>query len=321
MDNLQPQNPTEAPDTSMADSLRRAIAEERGEDPPEDNLEPAQNAEDGAPVAAEAEEAPEGEKAEAEEAAAEELAEVELDGKTFKVPAPLKDGYLRQADYTRKTMELATERQALQQARTVTEQAMQVMQGLGPVLAEFHDAKSKAEQFQKVDWNALYEQDPMLHNKLRLDAQDNLQKLQALGGTLQQAPQALQAMQAQSLAAEVARNAPLAKQWVPDYEQRREELIQVGRQYGYTDEELMSTPDARAIRALRDLAEYQKLAASRAQIRQQVASAPPVAKPGGKAATPQASAKEYQSAVRSLKTDSSDDAFVAALRTQRKLSR
>ncbi len=35
------------------------------------------------------------------------LEEIELDGKTWRVPSALKDGYLRQADYTRKTQDVA----------------------------------------------------------------------------------------------------------------------------------------------------------------------------------------------------------------------
>ena len=41
------------------------------------------------------------------------LAEIELDGRTWKVPAALKDGYLRQADYTRKTQDVAERGRAL----------------------------------------------------------------------------------------------------------------------------------------------------------------------------------------------------------------
>ena len=48
------------------------------------------------------------------------LAEIELDGRTWKVPAALKDGYLRQADYTRKTQDVAERGRAV----TAREQAI-----------------------------------------------------------------------------------------------------------------------------------------------------------------------------------------------------
>ena len=45
------------------------------------------------------------------------LAEVEIDGKTYKLPPELKDGFLRQADYTRKTQELAEQRRRMEAER------------------------------------------------------------------------------------------------------------------------------------------------------------------------------------------------------------
>jgi hypothetical protein len=54
-------------------------------------------------------EAPEGEAAE--------LAEVEYEGKQYKLPPELKDALLRQSDYTKKTMSVAEERKAVEAAR------------------------------------------------------------------------------------------------------------------------------------------------------------------------------------------------------------
>lgn len=49
-----------------------------------------------------------------ESASEEELVDVEYEGKTHKLPASLKDALLRQADYTRKTTEVARERETVQ---------------------------------------------------------------------------------------------------------------------------------------------------------------------------------------------------------------
>lgn len=318
MDNLPAQNPAEeTPDTSVGDSLRRFLAQENGEEVPQDEAP-------SAPAPTE-EAAPEGEapaEQEPEAPAAEpEIAEIEVDGETFKVPAKLKDGYLRQADYTKKTQMLAEERKATEAMKAATEQAYAVAQQFGPALAEFHSLQQRGEQFNKLDWNALYEQDPILHNKLKLESQENWIKFQNLSTLLSRAPQALEELNARALAAEVARNAPKALEWVPDLEKRRDELISVGREYGYSDQELGNLADARAIRALRDLAEYKKLTANRSQIQQKVASAPPVAKPGSRTQTPNVSAKDYNAAVKALRTDRTDDSFVNALRMQRKLNR
>lgn len=49
-----------------------------------------------------------------DESLEEELVDVEYEGKTHKVPAALKDALLRQADYTRKTTEVAEQRKAIE---------------------------------------------------------------------------------------------------------------------------------------------------------------------------------------------------------------
>lgn len=55
-----------------------------------------------------------------------ELVDVEYEGETFKLPPKLKDALLRQADYTKKTMEVAETRKAIEAARQEAEQARNI---------------------------------------------------------------------------------------------------------------------------------------------------------------------------------------------------
>jgi hypothetical protein len=83
--------------------------------------------------------------------------EVDYDGKKFRAPKGVKDGLLRQADYTRKTQELAQQRRDFETSRDAT-------------LANdkaYNDAKVKLgvldhnlEQYKSVDWDALQHADP-----------------------------------------------------------------------------------------------------------------------------------------------------------------
>lgn len=319
MEQLQSQTPEAPQERTVTQSLERFLARERGEEweppSPETAAEPAaESAPEAPPVEAEGEAQPE--EGQEPPPTAEELAEIELEGKQYKVPAALKDGYLRQADYTRKTQAIAQEAKVVAAAKASAEQAFEVLQTLGPLVADWHQAQRMAEQYQKVDWNALYESDPMLHNKTRLDAQDNWNRFQILTQQLQQAPTALRDMKQKAFIAEVQRNAPKVKELVPDLDKRRDDMMASGKHYGFSDEELNAISDPRYVHALRDLAEYRKLTANREQIKQRVAAAPPVARPGAKG-TPPAS-KDYSAAVKALKKDSSDEAFIAALRAQRK---
>jgi hypothetical protein len=86
--------------------------------------------------------------------------EVELDGEVHALPAALKGAFLRQADYTRKTQELAEHRRALEAER----QALADRAGAGEAasrdrlrLAALDD---QLEDFQEVDWEGFAAQDP-----------------------------------------------------------------------------------------------------------------------------------------------------------------
>ena len=319
MEQEQPLTPEQpAPELSIAQRLERQLAKESGEDwtppaPPTPALPEAEGQEVETPEES-------GPTEEVEEAQAQpSLAEVEIDGRTYQVPPELKDGYLRQSDYTKKTQQIAEERKAAQEMKAVAEQALTVAQQMGPLLAEFHQRQASAQQYQNVDWNAAYQADPIGANRARLEANENFARLQYLGQQLQQAPNALKGLQAKSMAEEVARQRPKALELVPDLDKRSGEFIEVGRSYGYTDDELNRVADARSIAMLRDLAEFKKLTANRDLVRQKVTSVPPLAKPGARAAVPVASAKDYNASLKKLRSDRGDDSFVEALRMQRKM--
>lgn len=90
----------------------------------------------------------------------EELVDVVYDGKAYQLPAELKDALLRQADYTRKTQEVAEGRRALEAERASHKQdslsARAHIQDAARVVA----LNDQLVQFAQVDWRALTAQDP-----------------------------------------------------------------------------------------------------------------------------------------------------------------
>src|SRR5882724_5619126 len=58
-----------------------------------------------------------------ETAAGSDLAELEWDGEKFQVPAKLKDAFMRNDDYTRKTQDLAEQRRTVDHVRELATQA------------------------------------------------------------------------------------------------------------------------------------------------------------------------------------------------------
>jgi hypothetical protein len=88
--------------------------------------------------------------------------EIEYEGQVYELPRPLKDALLRQADYTRKTMELADQRRALAADRAGIEQAQAM------TLDEFHAASRLDEIAEQLaglagqDWSGVHLDHPDL---------------------------------------------------------------------------------------------------------------------------------------------------------------
>jgi len=98
--------------------------------------------------------------------------EIEVDGQSYKLPAVLKGGFLRQADYTRKTQELAGHRRALIAERERAAQAAEAAHGALSDRAHLAALDRQVATLARVDWRALAQADP--------------QRAQALWGQAQQ---------------------------------------------------------------------------------------------------------------------------------------
>lgn len=89
------------------------------------------------------------------------LVEIELNGKKYAVPAELKDGYLMQADYTRKTQEVAEMRKTAEarvaEAETQFSVSQEVLQARAALMV--HD--NQLEQYQNMDWQQFENDDPV----------------------------------------------------------------------------------------------------------------------------------------------------------------
>lgn len=92
--------------------------------------------------------------------AADDGEEIELEGKRYRVPKELKDGYLRQADYTRKTQETADQRRDVEaKAQAVARDAAMVTE-LREDYGKVHALKAQVDYYGRVDWAAYSAQDP-----------------------------------------------------------------------------------------------------------------------------------------------------------------
>lgn len=88
-----------------------------------------------------------------------ELVDVVYDGKAYQLPAELKDALLRQADYTRKTQEVAEGRRALEAERAGHQQDVASARAHIQDAARVVALNDQLAQFGQVDWRALAAQD------------------------------------------------------------------------------------------------------------------------------------------------------------------
>ena len=86
--------------------------------------------------------------------------ELELDGETHVLPAALKGAFLRQADYTRKTQELAEHRRALEAERRAMAEHRDAMQGELGDRAVLAALDRSLDEYEGVDWDALAQTEP-----------------------------------------------------------------------------------------------------------------------------------------------------------------
>jgi hypothetical protein len=103
----------------------------------------------------------EGEEAEQEPEPEPELVEVEFNGKTYKVAPELKDGFLMQADYTRKTQEVAETKRSLEARAAEVERNFAVSEEVLGARAALMNIDAQLEQYQNVNWQQLENEDPL----------------------------------------------------------------------------------------------------------------------------------------------------------------
>src|ERR1051326_1092636 len=88
------------------------------------------------------------------------LDELEFDGEKYTIPKKLKPGFMMQADYTRKTQEVAQTRQELEAERERVAQQAKVTESLTENRKKLILAEATLDRYAKADWAKLEAEDP-----------------------------------------------------------------------------------------------------------------------------------------------------------------
>lgn len=191
--------------------------------------------------------------------------EIDYEGEKYKVPAKLKEAFLRQADYTVKTQGLAQQRQEFEAAQQQFAARQQFQEQYLDAVSEVKSIDRQLAQYQKLDWNALADADPVQALKLDRQMRELQQQRAAQVDGIQHAQKQHQDQTSQATARAMdAARAQLARE-VTGYgtPEVQKGMLEAAKALGYKPEELENVNDPRPVKLLHKAYLYDKLMAQR----------------------------------------------------------
>jgi hypothetical protein len=177
--------------------------------------------------------------------------QIEHEGQLYEVPAALKGAFLRQADYTRKTQELALHRRALLAERqAVAAQAQMAGQASG-IQLQLAALDHQLDQLQGVDWQGFAAQDPQGAQALWGRFHEMAQAREGLAQAAAHHAERGELRAAREAAAKMAETGRALSQeiegWSPEVAAK---LVDYAKAFGVTHEELTQMADPRLWKVL-----------------------------------------------------------------------
>mgnify|MGYP003659069480 CR=1 FL=1 len=182
---------------------------------------------------------------------AEQFFSVIVDGESEDVPLDeLISGYQRQSSFTQKSQQLAEEREGfLSQQQAVQQERQQYSE----VLQKLQQQMETAMQPANLDWDLLEREDPVQWLKLKQLESDRAQEIQAVQQERERMGQLMSEQQNQQLQERLATERNLVLERIPEWQdgdlqaEEQRKLLEFGRTVGFSDEELNTIYDHRAL--------------------------------------------------------------------------
>jgi len=284
---------------SMWDSQEQTANEETDTPVDEEVVEETQEAEEVEEETPESE-SEEEEEGQVEEETEEEVAEeeydvvaeedlkytIKVDGKDYEVDIEeLKNGYQRQADYTRKSQALAEQRKETEQIQSERMQLEQERQMYANGLQMLQEQQAaKLNDFDSVDWEALKAEDPyqyMIKKDEYRDAQERVSNVVAEQQAVHQ-EQARQAQQARAhfVQQEYTRLTEALPEWNDKDSTIKKDIQEYATSVGFRPEEISQLADHRSVLIIKKAMEFDKLTKKVAPKKKAVKKVPKVQKSG-----------------------------------------
>ena len=244
---------------------------------------------------------------------------VKVDGKEVDVTLEeLQKGYSRTQDYTRKTQQIAEVRKQTEaELQAVRAEREQYAQLLGALQAQVQQAAQP-----QVDWDRLYNEDPIEWVRQRELARENQEKAVAIQSEQQRLSYLSMQEQAQHrhmlLAQEQESLVAAIPEWKDSKKAQAEKamLVQFGQKIGFTPDDLKNVVDHRAVVMLRKAALYDQMMSKRGQIKPVTNNGPRPAKPGaaGRVSSNTEAMRAQQRLAKTGRVDDAADAIYKLLK-------
>lgn len=237
--------------------------------------------------------------------------EIDVDGEKFRVPPKLKEAVLRQADYTKKTQELAAVRQQVQAEARMNELNRQFQQAAQADYQQLNEVQSQINQYRNLDWTNM-DTETHLRAKHQLDMLK--EQAQTLQNGLAGKAQAFMRHQESVKQEQLRQGMEYLRRAIPKFDA---ETVSSIRSYasneGFTADEVDQLSDPRVVKLLWKASQYDSLQSGKGQAVAAVKKAPPVIKPGASQGQNAVANKRFVDARTRLKKSGSTEAFAEAL--------
>lgn len=294
------EQPEEVADESQAE------ANEQPEGDSQNDGEPEQADDEGEQEAAEEAEQPQG-------SADDTVVSWETaSGEKFEVPiAELKQGYLREKDYTQKTQNLAREREL---AHKDLEQQHGFVQKYAEDFGKLYSLEGQVKQYEAALQGFDRQNDPVTYNTLVNDLLMLQRERDGVAGRIQQYQQyrSTEERKATAEAQKLAFQELTGPNGIPGFNREVvQKMSSAAKDYGISDEEMFGLTDPRALRILHDAMRFREIQAKKPEAVNKVKAAPAKAKPN--TSTPPTNIERDMKA---LKANPSKEAFARMLQHQ-----
>ena len=244
---------------------------------------------------------------------------VKVDGKEVEVTLDeLQKGYSRTQDYTRKTQQIAEVRKQteaeLQAVRAEREQYAQLLSAL--------EAQVQQAAQPNIDWDRLYQEDPIEWVRQRELMRENQEKNAAIQSEKKRLSELSQQEQMQQHQMLLQQEQEALMSAIPEWKDSKKAaaekamLVQFGQKVGFSPDELKNVVDHRAVVLLRKAALYDQMMSKRGQIKPVTNNGPRPAKPGaaGRVSSNTEAMRAQQRLAKTGRVDDAADAIYKLLK-------